>query len=164
MYNGSSWQNIRGPACNNASCFAYDGYAGRVTDSVWFTNQRRMTVPASIATVKNDGASGIGWRITGVTACLVTLHMFARYQSSGSGQFGQGAIGFWPGAPTAAMPTASSNRPAFSETDQVFGSEGVGVNTDSSIILFPGESIVVYQSGTAGNPVTLTLSGSVLAL
>jgi hypothetical protein len=122
-------------------------------------------VPGNVATIKNNGASGIGWSLTAVTGCLVTLHMFARYNTTGGGQGANGAIGYWPAAPAAAMPAAGTNRPAFSETDQTFGAESKGVNSDASIVLEPGDSITVYQFiFGAPTPAVLTLSGAVIQL
>jgi hypothetical protein len=162
MNNGAGqWVNVRGPAVLVTGCFLYDGYAGQVTDSIWFSNARRQTVPASVATVKNDGTGAIGWTLTAVAACLVTLH--AQFQQNGSGNAVQSALGVtFGGAPSATLPAAGNTRLSYCAEDNV-SSDVQMMTMSASTILAAGDTITVYRGGSWSTG-AFTMSGAVFQL
>lgn len=166
MYNGTNWQNIRGGACITAGDFLLDGYAGRVTDSVWFTNFRRNTVGASVATIKNDNAGGIGFQITAVAACLVQLNMNLNVSGVGTTLAISAGIGRFlnPAAPTAALPAAGNSRLAFATGDTP-DTQDMWLTVSAAVSLAAGDDLCVYYQnvGTA-NPGSASLNGSIIAL
>jgi hypothetical protein len=162
LYNGAQWENVGAGTALKTGCFLYDTYAGRVTDSIYFTNQRRQTVPASVATFKNSGASGIGWTLTAVTACMVQLNMQLGNQGNTSAPATAFGITFSPSAPSATIPGASNNRLAYALTDQFSADDRVN-SISASTVLGIGDVLTVYYTGPTGAAV-VTLSGSVIAL
>jgi len=74
-WNGTNWVN---------QPFDYgeghwDSRSGNVVDQPFFTNERSETIPAAIATIDNTGGSGVGWTLTAVLPCQVSLSYSARY-------------------------------------------------------------------------------------
>lgn len=165
-YSGSGWVNLAGSL--NMGDFIYEGYAGRVTDSLWFSSSPRILIPGSVVTIKNDGASGIGWRLTANAPCIINLTMTAGYSGGNSGSYWDLAIGKFisPATATAAMPAAGANRAGYARWVKATENPAWSLTVGAGIFLATGDSICLYwQSDNAisTNPARLTLSGSILS-
>jgi hypothetical protein len=156
--NGVGWVNQL-PAITSGH-FLYDGYAGRVTDSMWFTNARLTT---TLGTIKNDGAGGIGWTYTAIRAQIVCLTVMAYWTGGNVNETNNLAIGRTAGAPPAALPAAGANRAAFGA-----GSRGPTTPGDNSTItvtanvrLTANDVLAIYwQPGGTVTPANVTVSGA----
>ena len=78
VYGAGGWANET-PATAPGSA-RYAGYAGKVTDQPYFTTEVSNTIPAALATVKNDGTGGFGWTVTAAADVLVTLNFTVDFE------------------------------------------------------------------------------------
>ena len=85
VYGAGGWANETPATPISPGSARYTGYAGKVTDQPYFTTEVSNTIPAGLATVKNDGTGGFGWTLTAATDVLVTLNFTADFLVTLSG-------------------------------------------------------------------------------
>jgi hypothetical protein len=160
QHNGTEFVN-QYPAIESTSGL-WDGYAGIVTDSIYFTNQRRLP-DTDLVTIKNSGTGGIGWTLTAVVDVLVTINLMVNVGYTPANLTKAVAVGWTvSGTPAATIPAAGTGRIAYAtETitrPDLFDTATGSPVVSSSMVLAAGEVLAVYADGAA------TVSGATLNL
>jgi hypothetical protein len=145
IYDGSKWVNSH-PLLNHGFGM-WDGYAGKSTDSIYFSNARWSVYNTStLFDVKNDSTGSIGWTLTSVPTRLIVNICLSIQTTNAAGC--TAAIGLTEALAlpaSASFPSAGGVRIGYASTSSAVGTATVC----AACVMDAGDVLTVYSTFTS---------------